>query len=29
MDIYPGRRRYRERVAHRQIPVIELRPADR
>jgi deazaflavin-dependent oxidoreductase (nitroreductase family) len=28
MDIYPSWRHYRERAAHRQIPVIELTPAD-
>lgn len=27
MDIYPGWAQYRRRAAHRQIPVIELRPA--
>jgi deazaflavin-dependent oxidoreductase (nitroreductase family) len=28
IEIYPGWRQYRERAAHRQIPIIELRPAD-
>lgn len=27
IEIYPGWRQYRERAAHRRIPVIELRPA--
>jgi deazaflavin-dependent oxidoreductase (nitroreductase family) len=29
IEIYPGRRQYRERAAHRRIPIIELRPAER
>ncbi|HEY6775722.1 MAG TPA: nitroreductase family deazaflavin-dependent oxidoreductase [Thermoleophilaceae bacterium] len=29
IEIYPGWRQYRERAAHRRIPVIELRPAER
>jgi len=28
IEIYPGWLHYRKRAAHRQIPVIELRPAD-
>ena len=27
VDIYPGWAEYRKRAAHREIPVIELRPA--
>jgi deazaflavin-dependent oxidoreductase (nitroreductase family) len=29
MEIYPGWRQYRERAAHRRIPIIELKPAGR
>jgi deazaflavin-dependent oxidoreductase (nitroreductase family) len=29
IEIYPGWRQYRERAAHRRIPIIELRPAER
>jgi hypothetical protein len=28
IEIYPGWRQYRERAAHRQIPIVELRPAE-
>jgi hypothetical protein len=28
IEIYPGWSHHRERAAHREIPVIELRPAD-